>query len=804
MSLISEIAGRPSGVPMILGGHLILRELGRGTRGMVYVARQLSLNCIVALKVMKAQWASDSTFVASFTREFYAAAQLTHPNLVSNFDFGEDKGRTYFSREFVEGLTSAELVRDKQCLDVDEAVGYILQAARGLKCAHDQGMIHRDIRPENLLLNGQGVVKVADLGLVLTPEVALAEEGAIAAKPASAPGASSATGLTQITPASAAPGTPGYMAPEQGQAAAHVDRRADIYSLGCTLCFLLTGQPPSEGQAVLEALDEYHMLPSSSRQVVAKRVPNALSAIIRTMTAAKPGERYADLADVIRDLEGFLGIPSAGPFKAREEHVGLMEQSVKAWNESPSARTRARVMAAILGACFGFALLCMLPRWWLAASAFFSLGIFIALADFVFVGAKGKTPLFKKVSALVLGSSRSEWLTSLVSVALLLGLFFVLKLFWIWVALGLAAIGIAMGLQVGLDVHAAAERRVPLEQVEQMLKSLRLQGHDEDVLRHFVCKYSGNDWEELYEVVFGYEAKLAARERWGRGERAKARVRFAAWRDPIVRWIDARLAARREAKERAVLQKIEERRLESEGANLVTARRKAERSAGAMVATAAEIRETIRARDGTIMVNRSIVNAMREAAIKPERVLIEHERGLIVDRARARDRNGIPAKLAGMVFGPKIRFLAGATLVAGSIAWMHQNALISSEHAKALVEAAKAGDIDAVQSHAQAGLAHARLGSARPTELLDLPVVPHELLALVSSFGAGVGGLILIVSSFVGGIHIVLFAVPAAAVPVLGPRLGLPGFGGLDPSFIPSIIGAGLLAAGLLFGRSRR
>ena len=108
---------------------------------------------------------------------------------------------------------------------------------------------------------------------------------------------------------------------------------------------------------------------------------------------------------------------------------------------------------------------------------------------------------------------------------------------------------------------------------------MRFQGLEEDVLRQFVCKYSGNDWEEIYEALFGYEAKLLARDRWGRGEGAKARPRYAGWRDPIVRWIDARLSARRAAKDQAVLQKIEERSLESQGVNLVTARRKAERAA---------------------------------------------------------------------------------------------------------------------------------------------------------------------------------------------------------------------------------
>jgi hypothetical protein len=109
--------------------------------------------------------------------------------------------------------------------------------------------------------------------------------------------------------------------------------------------------------------------------------------------------------------------------------------------------------------------------------------------------------------------------------------------------------------------------------------------------------------------------------------------------------------------------------------------------------------------------------------------------------------------------------------------------------------------MSAVQSHARAGVAHAREKALRPTQVLDLPVVPPEVLGAVSSFGAGVGGLILIVSSLKGGVRIAFFAIPAAAISIVGPRLGLPPLAGLDPSIIPSLIGAALMAAGLLFAR---
>jgi hypothetical protein len=783
----------------VLGGYQVLQELGRGGMGAVYLARQLSLNRNVALKVMKPQWASNATFVARFTREAYAAAQLTHHNVVQIYDFGEDKGTTYFSMEFVEGQTLGALIREKSRLDVEEAVGYVLQAARGLKYAHDQSMIHRDIKPENLLLNQQGVVKVADLGLVKTPEAAEADEAASAGNASSvnAGDERSGAGSGQITQANVAIGTPAYMSPEQAKNAAHVDARADIYSLGCTLYVMVTGRPPFEGRTVLEILSKHKTQPITPPEMVVKRVPKSLSAIILKMVAKKPEDRYASLSEVIAALEGFLGVSSTGPFTPREEHANLLEECVKTFNASGAARLRSMALPFVLGATFALGLLCLLARHPIAACALITLGVVTALADFILSGTWRKTPLFLKVRALVTGSRPGEWLTALASLAILTVLLMVLKLFWIWLGLGLLAIGIAVAFHAAFDRRAEAERREPLVGVEGMLRSLRLQGLDEDAIRQFVCKYSGNHWEDFYEALFGYEAKLEARRRWARGDRASSRPRFAAWRDPIASWLDAKIAARREASEQAKLQKIEEKSLQSQGENLLTARRKAHRAAAAMVATAAEIKESIRTRDGELMVNRSIARAMREAAVKPEKVLVGRERGLLPERGRG----GLVARLVNLFLGPKVRFLAGAALAAGCIAWMHQNAMISAEQAGAFVAAAKSGDVKAIQSHAQAGVARAREVAARPTETLDLPVIPPALLALVSSFGAGVGGLILIVSSFFSGIRIAIFAVPAAAVPVLGPRLGLPSLGGLDPSLAPSVVGAAIMAAGIMFGR---
>ncbi len=231
-------------MPSALGGYHILRKLGQGGMGSVYLARQMSLDRNVAVKVLSPALAEDAGFVARFTREAYAAAQLAHHNVVQVYDIGEDAGRHFYSMEFVEGQTLSGLVAKDGKLDPEAAVGYTLQAARGLKFAHDQGLIHRDVKPENLLLNTQGIVKVADLGLVKKRGLSEIPGGNLAA------GAKGTSKLEQAqsinsTGFDMSMGTPAYMAPEQARDAAHVDGRADIYSLGCTLYDLLTGRPPA-------------------------------------------------------------------------------------------------------------------------------------------------------------------------------------------------------------------------------------------------------------------------------------------------------------------------------------------------------------------------------------------------------------------------------------------------------------------------------------------------------------------------------------------------------------------------------
>src|SRR5262249_16311258 len=150
-----------------------------------------------------------------------------------------------------EGQSLGDLLKREKKLKPEVAAGHVLQAARGLKFGHDRGMIHRDVKPDNLMLNNLGIVKVADLGLVKTPEMT-----AEADQPAR-PGSLAGVGWSQVTMAGTGMGTPAYMAPEQARDATHVDARADIYSLGCTLYALVCGRPPFQGKTALEVLTKH-------------------------------------------------------------------------------------------------------------------------------------------------------------------------------------------------------------------------------------------------------------------------------------------------------------------------------------------------------------------------------------------------------------------------------------------------------------------------------------------------------------------------------------------------------------------
>jgi hypothetical protein len=751
-------------IPSTLGGYQVIKELGRGGMGAVYLARQVSLDRPVALKVMNQRCATDPVFVARFTREAYAAAQLTHHNVVPIYDIGAHKGTHFFSMEYVKGQSLMDLVREHGRLDAEAAVGYVLQAARGLAFGHQMGLVHRDVKPDNLLLSEHGIVKVADLGLVKITAVADPGEAAAEGKPGRlAPSLS-----TNITRAGKTMGTPTYMAPEQARSASEVDSRADIYSLGCTLYALLTGKPPFEGKTVLEVLTKHASEPIVPPDVLVKRVPKELSAILLKMLAKKPEDRYPDMKAVIEALEKFLGIHHTGVFSPREEHAVLLEKCVKKFNEAPGVRLRSRVIVGFFACCAVLVLACLLFGWLVPAGGVLGLAVMTPLSYFLVQGWMEKSYLYLKVRELVLGCGWSDLLYWIAAGTLFVLVLFLVHLLWIWIAFGLTAFVLGAGLYFLADRRLAAQRAAPIETAEKLFRSMRLQGLEEQALRQFVCKYSGRHWEGFYEALFGYEAKVMARE-WVRGEAARSSAKFAAWRDSLVAWIDARQQARKEARERRLLQAVEAKALQAKGLEAAEANQKAAQMAEVMVTRAAEIKKEAAqpASPENATVPHAALRDLLETAREPE----TFDFGPASEMRPLRPRTGL---FTGLL-GAKLRFLAGAILITVCLLWMYQNRLLEEDNLQKLfAEIIKTQDFQKLEQRDVA---------------LWLPGVPTNLTQWFSGFYPGIAGLVLLLSAFFGGWRMSLLVWPAAVLALFGPVLGIPALGPLSPALV-SMAGA--------------
>lgn len=784
-------------MPRRLGGYDVIKELGRGGMGAVYLGRQVSLDRRVALKVMNPRWSSDPGFVARFTREAYAAAQLVHHNVVQIYDIGQERDINFFSMEFVPGQSLAALTNKEGKLDIELAVNYVLQAARGLKFGHDLGMVHRDVKPDNLMVNDQGIVKVADLGLVKvgdTPEV-------------KSEAAANEEGAAHLTKVGSAMGTPAYMAPEQARDSSRVDGRADIYSLGCSLYVMVTGRPPFEGKTVLEVLTKHATAPVVPPEVIVKRVPKALSAILLKMMAKKPGDRYANMDEVILALEEYLGIRTSGPFTPREEHASKLEDCVQRFNDSSWARIRQKLIPAFFGGTAFLFLGSLLLGRLLLAGGFLGLMVLTPLAYFVVRGLGDRTYLFLKGRELVFGSRIVDWLTWLTGGAIGVLVLYLLNLHWVWLGFCVAAAALAAGMYFVVDKQVAQQRAECLDEAEQLFRGMRLQGLEEETLRQFVCKYAGNVWEEFFEALFGYEAMRVARD-WLRGEGGKERRKQGVLRDQAVLWINTTIRARKEARERRLLRAVEEKALRAAGVEGAEARRKASQMADVLVEQAAEVQRTPRGQTANL---RRIV----EAARKPEAAY---------DHKEFRPRTPLWLRLGQTLLGGKARFLTGAALVAGCLLWMQQNDLIPTKQrlqatAEQALQAARDTKVPTAQELGEQGKALLKgdarqtaadlsrratqqaqsLGQlARQTRPLDLPGVPSFVSGWFDDFNAGVAGMLLLLSVVLGGPRFGLLIWPIAFLTFVGQRFGVPALGPVTAAHVSMALGIVLAVGGLV------
>lgn len=309
---------------LVMGDYLILDHVGAGGMGQVLKAEHRTMGRIVALKIMSASAMKDEAAIKRFQREVRAAARLEHENIVTAHAAGEARGMHYLVMQYVEGNDLSGRVKKEGPLSVDLAMDCICQAARGLAYAHEEGVIHRDIKPANLLLDKKGVVKILDMGL------ARIDDGG---------SADGLTGTEQVL------GTVDYMSPEQSESTRNCDARADIYSLGCTLWYLLTGTKAYVGETAVQRIMAHRDAPLPSLLKTRDDVPWALEKLFHRMIAKRAEDRCQTMGEVVRELEQIRGVPESSRTNALDEDTQL-GNFFKTLDKQEPARPATKVKAA--------------------------------------------------------------------------------------------------------------------------------------------------------------------------------------------------------------------------------------------------------------------------------------------------------------------------------------------------------------------------------------------------------------------------------------------------------------------------
>jgi serine/threonine-protein kinase len=311
-------------------GYKILGRLGAGAMAVVYKARQLSLNRIVAIKVLPKRFTENPEYVERFYKEGQAAGKLNHPNIVQAIDVGEAGGYHYFVMEYVEGKTIADDLSAGKVFDEHEALEIIIQVAHALAHAHARVLIHRDVKPKNIMIGKDGAVKLADMGLAReTTDIEAAQ-----------------------TEAGKAYGTPYYISPEQIRGKVDIDGRADIYGLGATFYHMVTGRVPFMAEDSVEVMRKHLKEPLVPPDHINTTLSAGVSEVIEIMMAKRRENRYKNVEELLMDLEALRnGQP---PLQAHKRFdVSMLEQlgkgdTVEVKEEVYTEDTLARYKLAIL------------------------------------------------------------------------------------------------------------------------------------------------------------------------------------------------------------------------------------------------------------------------------------------------------------------------------------------------------------------------------------------------------------------------------------------------------------------------
>ncbi len=305
----------------LFGAYVVLERIGGGRSGPIFRAKERKTNREVSLKILPSPAAENPQLLKRFEREAKLTSSLQHPNLVGAFGSGQQDGIHFLVLEHLDGLDLATLVQRQGPLPPAKATDFVIQAAKGLAYLHANGVVHRNVKPHNLLVDRTGVVKIANLTVAHLAETAdQADDGEEA-----------------LTKQGDMLGSVDYLAPEQASDASSVDGRADIYSLGCTLHYLLTGRPPYTGKSMMDKLVSHRAKPIPSLVGQVADMPPKLDQVMAKMLGKTPEDRYASMDEVVADLEGKES--GGGGFKINQDWllisagvgVGVLIASLLFW-----------------------------------------------------------------------------------------------------------------------------------------------------------------------------------------------------------------------------------------------------------------------------------------------------------------------------------------------------------------------------------------------------------------------------------------------------------------------------------------
>lgn len=503
-------------------------------------------------------------------------------------------------------------------------------------------------------------------------------------------------------------------------------------------------------------------------------------------------EAYRDLGEAIRVLEAIVGVPGTVAAWPGSEPAARLVEAAGIVESAPSQRLRNQVLAGGAAVLVSLVALTLLLGRWLPAARLAALTVLIGLALFAASNLGQPGRLFRRLREAVgslrpvdAGIAAFAALLSLVVLALVGELALV-------TLMAITALVVAVAVRIALDGPIERERAPGRAAASAILEDLRWRGLDEPSIAALaVAAHPSGPWLlSKAGLHTGRETRPQVARLGLRAAAASAQIeRYA------LRALDRHVSRRREERLRDLFRQLEEHRIAASGVNELTARRRARRIATALVTLGHEARELSRNGAAPPRIGLELDEAVRNA----ETVLLDHEAGLIDDR-----RSRLVA-LLGAILGPRLRFLAGAALLAGFVVWFYQNELIPSEQLQDL--AARAGavhDLDAARELGETVQdTLTRIDTSRPTRPLELDFLPASVRTLFQGFGPGIAGAILLVSSFYRGARMSVFAIPAAAIVWLGPRLGVPALGPLSATATSLVLAMVLAALGLVLGRAK-